>query len=92
MREGLEKEEQIAQVFISEKSKKGFSGVSLEECGFFISKSMVFLEHLQTESFSYPPRVTQATNYVIRCFLPRTNGVSLWHVAQIRRSSCSTSI
>jgi len=28
MREGLQKEEEIAQVFISEISKKGFSGVS----------------------------------------------------------------
>lgn len=43
MREGLQKEEEIAQVFISEISKKGFSGVSLEECGFFISKSHGYL-------------------------------------------------
>ena len=43
MREGVEKEEQIAQVFISEMSEKGLSGVSLEECGFFISRSHGYL-------------------------------------------------
>ena len=37
--EALEKEDEIAQVFISEIAKKGCSGVSLEGCGFFISKS-----------------------------------------------------
>ena len=59
MREGLEKEDEITQVFISEIAKKGCSGVSLVGCGFFISKSMVFLELLQTELFIYPPTVTQ---------------------------------
>lgn len=44
MREGLEKEDEIAQVFVSEMTKKGCSGVSLEGCGFFISKSHGFLE------------------------------------------------
>ena len=43
MREYLEKEDEIAQVFISEIAKKGCSGVSLECCGFFISKSHGFL-------------------------------------------------
>ena len=43
MREGLEKEDKIAQVFISEMTKEGFSGVSLEDCGFFVSKSHGFL-------------------------------------------------
>ena len=57
MREGLEKEDEIAQVFISEMGKKGCSGVSLEGCGFFISKSHGFLGaspdriiHLPTQS------------------------------------------
>ncbi|KAL9958145.1 hypothetical protein ACROYT_G035118 [Oculina patagonica] len=57
MREGLEKEEEIAQVFISEMSKKGCKGVSLEDCGFFVSKSHGFLGaspdkiiHLPTQS------------------------------------------
>ena len=60
MREGLEKEDEIAQVFISEIAKKGCSGVSLEGCGFFLlANPMVFLELLQTELFIYPPTVTQ---------------------------------
>ena len=43
MKEGLEKEDEIAQVFISEMAKKGCSGVSLEGCEFFISKCHGFL-------------------------------------------------
>ena len=57
MREGLKKEEEIAQVFISEMAKKGCSGVSLEDCGFFISKYHGFrgaspdrIIHLPTQS------------------------------------------
>ena len=57
MTEGLEKEDEIAQVFISEMAKKGCSGVSLGGCGFFISKSHGFLGaspdriiHLPTQS------------------------------------------
>ena len=57
MREGLEKEDEIAHVFISEMAKKGCSDVSLEGCGFFISKSRGFLGaspdriiHLPTQS------------------------------------------
>ena len=57
MREGLEKENEIAQVFISEMAKRSCSGVSLEGCGFFISKSHGFLGaspdriiHLPTQS------------------------------------------
>lgn len=57
MREGLGKGDEIAQVFISEMAKKDCSGVSLEGCGFFISKSHGFLRtsldiiiHLPTQS------------------------------------------
>lgn len=57
MTEDLDKEDEIAEVFISEMTKKGCSGVSLEDCGFFISKSHGFLGaspdrfiHLPTQS------------------------------------------
>ena len=59
MREGLEKEEEIAQVFISEMSKKGLLVYPWRSVGFSSASPMVFLEHLQTESFINPPRVTQ---------------------------------
>ena len=43
MREGLEKEDEIAQIFILEMEKKGYQGVTVENCGFFVSKSHGFL-------------------------------------------------
>ena len=30
--------------------------------------------------------INSYTNYVIRCFLPQTNGATLWHMAQTRSS------
>ena len=42
MREGLEKEDEIAQVFISEMKKQGCE-VTVENCGFFISTSHGFI-------------------------------------------------
>ena len=42
MREGLEKEDEIAQVFISEMKKQGCE-VTVENCGFFISTSHDFI-------------------------------------------------
>ena len=43
MREGLEKEEEIAQCFLSEMESQGNVGVTVEDCGFFVSKTHGFL-------------------------------------------------
>ena len=48
MREGLEKEDEIAQVFISEMDKQG-CGVTVENCGFLSAYLMVLLGLPQTE-------------------------------------------
>ena len=41
MREGVEKDDEIAQAFISEMAKKGCRGVSLEGCGVFLAANPI---------------------------------------------------
>ena len=61
MREGLEKEDKIAQVFISEMGKKGCSGVSLEGCGFFYQQIPWFSWSLSRQNYSFThPELAQA--------------------------------
>lgn len=56
IREGLEKEEEVAQVFISEMTKKGCKGVSLEDCGVFCQQVPWFSWGFtkQNHSFTHP--------------------------------------
>ena len=49
MREGLEKDDKIAQIFLSEMEKRGYQGVTFENCVFLSASLMGFLGHLQTE-------------------------------------------
>jgi len=53
MREGLEKEDEIAQGFISEMAKKGCSGVSLEGCEFFYQQISWFFWSFSRQNYSF---------------------------------------
>ena len=43
MREGLQKEEQTAELLVSQTTSQGSTGVTVQNCGFFIIRSHGFL-------------------------------------------------